>query len=109
MLDILKMLLTIIVFVVFATVLFCSICFICEHCVYHITTRFMPLHIKNDNTEKDLVDELNKLKDEVFELKKTLEPKTTKFTRIKSDNLVKKEVQLDILLRPLNVPNEGRE
>ena len=64
---------------------------------------------QNSNIEKDLVDELNKLKDEITQLKKTLEPKATRFTRAKSKDLIEKEAKLDILLRPFNIPSEGEK
>lgn len=64
---------------------------------------------QNSNTEKDLIDEVNKLKDEVSELKKTLTPKTTRFTRAKDKALIEAETKLDILLRPFNIPSEGEK
>lgn len=64
---------------------------------------------QNSNTEKDLIDEVNKLKDEVSLLKRTLEPKATRFTRAKSKDLIEKETKLDILLRPFNIPSEGEK
>ena len=64
---------------------------------------------QNNNIEKDLVDELNKLKDEVSELKKTLTPKTTRFIRKKDKVLIEEEAKLDMLLRPFNIPSEGEK
>lgn len=101
MLDMLKLLLMTTVFVIFTVVLSY---YICEYTEYYITKITSSRYIKNNND-----DELNKLKEEVSQLKKTLREKTTRFVRAKSDDLMKKEVKLDMLLRPLNVPNEGRE
>ena len=64
---------------------------------------------QNSNTEKDLIDEVNKLKEEVSELKKTLEPKTSRFIRKKDKDLIEKEAKLDILLRPFNIPSDGEK
>lgn len=106
MLDILKMLLMIAILTIFTVILFY---YICEYAEYYITKRVQSMYIKNENIKQDSTDELNKLKDEVSMLKKALREKTTRFIRAKSDDLIKKEAELDILLRPLNVPNEGRE
>lgn len=65
--------------------------------------------LQNSNTEKDLADEVNKLKDEVSLLKRTLEPKTTRFARAKDKALMEEEAKLDILLRPFNIPSEGEK
>lgn len=64
---------------------------------------------QNSNIEKDLTDEISKLKEEVSFLKKTLEPNPTKFTRAKDKVLIEEEIKLDILLRPFNIPSEGEK
>lgn len=93
MLDMLETLLLTIIFLILVT-------------EYHFN---VGTCLQNSNTEKDLVDELNKLKDEVSELKKTLTPKTTRFTRAKDKALIEAETKLDILLRPFNIPSEGEK
>lgn len=40
---------------------FCCVSIICEHRKDYITTKVIPLHIKNDNTKKDSIDELDKI------------------------------------------------
>lgn len=70
MLDILKLLLIITSSIIFAITLFCCVSVICEYCKDYITTNVIPLFTKNDNTKKDSIDELNKVQDEIFQLKK---------------------------------------
>lgn len=93
MLDILETLLLTIIFLILVT-------------EYHFN---VGTCLQNSNTEKDLVDELDKLKDEITQLKKTLEPKATRFARAKSKDLIEEEIKLDILLRPFNIPSEGEK
>lgn len=106
MFDMLKLILTMTIFVIFATVSFLGICAMFTHVaykIYYIIIKAWSRHIKNNN------DELYKLKDEISELKKALEQKTTRFKREKSKDLIDKEVELDILLRPFNIPSEGEK
>ena len=93
MLDMLETLLLTIIFLMLVT-------------EYHFNTGTC---LQNSNAEKDLADEVNKLKDEITQLKKTLEPKSTRFTRAKDKVLIEEEAKLDMLLRPFNIPSEGEK